>query len=223
MVIPCQVFNHNIEKGVDVMEQLAKIYKLTNKNNGFIYIGETTLTIKERIDKHLKCMRDLNDERLLYKDMREIGIEGFDIEIIDTCFERHKFIVEEHWYYYYFDQGLPMYDIKRGAKHSRNTKQRMANMRNNNNFDYSSEQFKAKMSEKTSGENNGMFNKKDDEAVNGRMVVAYDDNNNIVKTFVSVKTALQSLNIKGHVGLNRACKSGEKYKGYYWKKEWINR
>jgi NUMOD3 motif len=132
--------------------------------------------------------------------------------------------VEEHWYNHYFDKGYAMYDIKIGAKHSRNTRQRMAEIRHNNHkFDYSSEEFKHRMSEKTSGENNGMYNKKDGAAVNGRMVVAYDQEGNISHEFISVKVALQFLNVIGHTTLNRACRTGELYKGFHWKKEWINR
>lgn len=205
------------------MEELAKIYKMTNKENGQIYIGQTTLLMKDRIERHLKAMRDESDQRPLYEDLRKVGIEGFTIEIIDECFERHKFIVEEYWYSYYLAKGFPMYDIKVGSKHSKNTKQRMAQLREVSTFDYSSEVFKSKMSEKTSGENNGMFNKKDEEAVNGRMVIAYDENGNVIHQFISVKVALKYLNLKGHISLNKACRTGEKYKGYYWKKEWVNR
>jgi group I intron endonuclease len=205
------------------MDKLAKIYKMTNKKNGQIYIGQTTMSIDDRIERHLKSMRDEDDLRPLYIDMRIQGIEDFEIEIIDECFERHRFIVEAYWYNFYFEKGFPMYDIKIGSKHSRNTKQRMAEIRHVSNFDYSSDTFKTKISEKTSGENNGMFNKKDEEAVNGRMVIAYDDQGNTVHRFVSVKVALNFLNVKGHIGLNNACRNGQKYKGYYWKKEWVNR
>lgn len=205
------------------MESLAKIYKMTNKKNGQVYVGQTILSINERIERHLKSMRDESDLRPLYDDMRIQGIEDFEIEIIDECFERHKFIVEEYWYNYYCDKGSPMYDIKVGARHSKNTKQRMAEIRHETSFDYSSSSFKDKISEKTSGENNGMFNKKDEEAVNGRMVVAYDEQGNVLHRFISVKVALKFLNIKGHISLNNACRSGRKYKGFYWKKEWVNR
>lgn len=205
-------------------EQLANIYKLTSKVNGFIYIGQTTQTLEERIYNHIKSSRDTTkNNRPLYIDINEFGIEKFDAEIVDTCFERHKFILEEYWFNYYFDNGFPMYDIKIGSKHSKNTRQRMAELREKRNFDYDSPEFKVKISEKTSGENNGMFGRKNSDAVNGRMVIALDDKGDIIHEFVSVKTALQYIGIKGHIGLNNACKTGQKYKGYYWKKEWVKR
>lgn len=206
------------------MEKLAKIYKLTHKENGSIYIGHTTTNMEKRIEKHLKCMRDINDNRPLYVDMREAGgIKGFDVEVIDECFERHKFILEENWYNKLLNKGYPMYPIKAGAKHSINTKQRLMEIRTNSKFDYKSEQFKEKMSEATSGSKNGMYGKKGKNAINGRMVVAYNDNSEIVHQFNSVGQALEFLGIKGHTGLIKACRLGKKYRGYYWKKEWIDR
>ena len=223
MAIPCQVLcPYILLGGVVYMNQLAKIYKLTNTVNGYIYIGQTVLSIEERMERHMKCARK-NDKRLLYQDIKKYGLESFDIEVVDKCFERHKFIVEEYWYNYYLNKGEPMYEIKKGAKHSKNTRQRLAKARVKNGFDYSSDEFKDTMSKATSGENNGMFNKKDENAVNGRIVVAYDKKGNVAHKFVSVKMALNFLGLKGHNGLNKACRTGEEYYGYFWKKEWINR
>lgn len=204
------------------MEKLASIYKIINNVNDFVYIGVTTKTIEERFKTHIKNSRK-NYEQPLYQDIRRLGEDKFKIEKIDECFERHKFIVEEYWTDYYFEQGYPMYNIKKGACHSENTKQRMSELRQHVKFDYSSSQFKSKMSEKTSGENNGMYGKKGENAVNGRLVVAYDANENIIHTFTSVQNALRFLGIKGHSKLNEACRTGKLYKGFYWKKEWINR
>ena len=67
--------------------------------------------------------------------------------------------------------------------------------------------------------------KKDEEALNGRMVIAYSDieHKNMKYQFPSVKVAMQFLGIKGHNGLNKACRENFLYHGYYWSKEWINR
>lgn len=204
------------------MENLAKIYKMTSKINDYIYIGQTVLSIEERMESHMKRVRK-NDERLLYRDIKKHGLENFDVKVIDNCFERHKFIVEEHWYNYYLNSGEPMYEIKKGSKHSKNTKQRLAKARVSNGFDYSSDEFKDTMSKATSGENNGMFNRKGENAVNGRIVVAYTEDGSVAHKFISVKMALDFLGLKGHNGLNKACRTGEEYYGYYWKKEWIDR
>lgn len=120
-----------------------------------------------------------------------------------------------------------MYEIKMGNSHSDNTKQRLSRLRNEEKRSetYHTEEFKDKISEKTSGELNGMWGKKDEEAINGRIVIAFYDKEHtqVFKRFVSVRTALQFLGIKGHVGLLKACRNNELYHGYYWRKEWIDR
>ena len=53
-------------------------------------------------------------------------MQDFKIELLDTCFERHRFIIEEYWWNKLFEEEYLMYDIKRGNSHSHNTKQRIA-------------------------------------------------------------------------------------------------
>lgn len=204
------------------MEELANIYEILNNKTGMYYIGSTTKSLDERKLQHLKNSRE-GREGLFYDDLRGQDQDDFVIKLIDTSFLRHRFIIEEHYWHKYNKEGYPLYDIKRGASHSKNTKQRLSQSRHENGFDYSSEEFKVKMSLKTSGENNGMYGKNGEDAVNGRMVVAYDDNSSVVHRFPSVRVALEFLGIKGHTKLNEVCRTGAKYKGYFWKKEWINR
>lgn len=57
------------------------IYKIENKLNGKIYVGQTSRTLKERISEHLR------KGRLSYIDraIRYYGIENFFVEIIEHC------------------------------------------------------------------------------------------------------------------------------------------
>ena len=209
-------------------ESICTIYKITNKINNFIYVGSTIRTIEERFMEHFRPSEwENNPNSLFYADAEKYGKENFKIEAIDSCFERHRFIIEEYWWNKLYNEKYLMYDIKRGSSHSSNTKQRLSDFRNRDERMgiYKSEQFKEKISEKTQGELNGMWNKKDEEAVNGRMVIAFEDKEHtkVFQEFVSVKTALNFLGIKGHLGLNKACRTNSKYHGYYWTKEWIDR
>lgn len=204
------------------MEELANIYEIYNKIKDVYYIGSTTVTLHERKLQHQRYSRE-GREGIFYDDLRNQDEDDFTITLIDTTLLRHRFIIEEYYWYKYNKEGKPLYDIKRGASHSRNTKQRLSKSRQTSSFNYSSETFKYKMSLKTSGENNGMFGKSGENAVNGRIVVAYDEDGNVVHEFLSVRVALEFLGIKGHSKLNEACRTGEKYREYYWKKEWINR
>lgn len=192
--------------------------------NGFIYVGSTSKELQDRLREHLKpSTHKKNPNNLMYKDMEEQDKEDFVIELLDTCFERHRFIIEEYWYNKLYASNYLMYDIKRGATHSQNTKQRIAESRNNRPSEiYNSDNFKEKISEVTKGEKNGMWGKKGENAINGRMVIAYTDEQctNLFKVFPSVREACKFLETKGHSSLNAACRENLKYRGYYWKKEW---
>ena len=67
------------------------------------------------------------------------------------------------------------------------------------------------------GERNPMYGHKDETALNGKSLGAYDSEGNLIHTFNTRQMALKFLNMKGHVGLNKALREGTEYKGYYWK------
>ena len=209
-------------------EKITNIYKITNLINNYIYVGSTNKRIEQRFSEHCKPSEiSKNPNSLLYKDIAKYGKENFEVKLLDTCFERHRFIIEEYWWNKLFDEKFLMYDIKRGNALSENTKKRIARLRISKERDkaYHTDQFKTKVSQATSGELNGMYGKKDEEALNGRMVVAYEDSEHLMMKhqFPSVKTALSFIGITGHLGLNEACRNNSLYYGFYWEKEWINR
>lgn len=55
------------------------IYKITNKVNNKIYIGQTIRSLKERVQEHIRKKGTLN------KAFNKYGIENFSIEIIEKC------------------------------------------------------------------------------------------------------------------------------------------
>lgn len=201
---------------------MIKIYKITNTENGYVYIGQTERTLRERFDGHLKPSNINKSSNLLYQDILKFGKSSFTIEQIDECFDRHRFIIEEYWINKYLDDGFPIYNESGNKNKKLNRAQKIAETRLNNGFDYHSDAFRHKISEVTRGKNNGMYGKTGNKAVNGQAVIAFDDNMNVVHEFVSVRHCLEFLGIKGHSLLNKACKNGTKYKGFYWKKQWKN-
>lgn len=82
------------------------------------------------------------------------------------------------------------------------------------------EEAKKKMSQKAierdySGSRNPMYGKKDEQAINGKAVGAFDEQNNLIYSFKTKQMALRFLNLKGHIGLDKAIKNNTLYKGYY--------
>lgn len=76
------------------------IYKITNKINGKIYVGQTSLSIEKRFDKHIKCAES-KVNRHLYDSMNHYGYDNFIIEMIEDNIlkenidERERFWISE--------------------------------------------------------------------------------------------------------------------------------
>lgn len=70
------------------------VYKITNKTNGKIYIGQTKYTIEQRFLQHSKADSPLGQA------IRQFGMENFTIETIEECEtqeelnEREKFWIK---------------------------------------------------------------------------------------------------------------------------------
>ena len=83
----------NIEKG--------KIYKITNNENGLIYIGCTISSLDKRFKEHLSRCFTSNYKSKLYNSMKKYGQENFTIELIEECdlgviYETEKKYVEQY-------------------------------------------------------------------------------------------------------------------------------
>ena len=63
----------------------GKIYKITNKENGLIYIGCTINSLKKRFNEHLYRCFKTDYKSKLYNSMKKYGQENFTIELIEEC------------------------------------------------------------------------------------------------------------------------------------------
>ena len=202
---------------------IAKIYKITNTQNGWIYIGSTMKeNIEERLKEHFKDAKRNIKTNLMYEDMRKQPKEDFIIELIDTCEDRHRFIIEAYFTDEAFKKYDKVYNKKSGNNLDANTAQRIAEARKRyvqENPEFYGEEFKHKSTRP--GEKNGMFGKSGANAINGRSVYMLDDNKQIIRIFPSVEETKKFLHTKAHTALCKACRNGTKYKGYYWAKEWV--
>ena len=59
------------------------IYKITNKINGKLYIGQTIFTIEKRWHEHL--LNSKLDNQYLCRAIRKHGSENFEIKAIIKC------------------------------------------------------------------------------------------------------------------------------------------
>lgn len=86
------------------------IYKITNRINGKIYIGQS-IDIQYRWKQHLKALNDNKYSHLkIYQAFKKYGIENFSFEIIEQCTENDLDEREKYWIKYYdsYNSGYNM-------------------------------------------------------------------------------------------------------------------
>jgi group I intron endonuclease len=85
---------------------MAYIYKITNTQNGKIYIGKTLNAVEKRFGEHCRdYLRERCEKRPLYAAMRKYGVDNFIVETIeetDNPDERERYWIE---YYGSFKNG----------------------------------------------------------------------------------------------------------------------
>ena len=63
---------------------ICGIYKITNKINNKVYIGQS-IDIYERWKEYFGCINDLSCNRYIHRAIRKYGLENFNFEIIKEC------------------------------------------------------------------------------------------------------------------------------------------
>ena len=190
------------------------IYKITNKLNNKIYIGQTIQTLKERWQGHLQCMKK-GDNRHLYQSMRKYGADNFQIEQIDSATSLEELNQKEYYWVNFYntknslsgynnmDGGVanPMnfLDIKEKHDHTMRTQEvrekismSMKKLRETYGF---SETTRKKISEKLKGNQHFKGKKRTKSAIEKtaqslrKSVYCVDLLGNEIATFDSVKSA----------------------------------
>ena len=196
------------------------IYKVTNKINNKIYIGQTIRTLEERIKEHT---RKRNSS--LYKAFNKYGIENFEIEIIDKCDTTEELNKKEIYWIKYYDCLVPKgYNLCEGGgqtngyQHREESKIKMSNNRGryygeNNPFYGKTHTLEQK--QKWSKERKGKdLSKAIEKSIKSRQrkVINLDT----MEIFNSIKEASEKYNLKD-THITRVCK-GKRNKtgGYRW-------
>ena len=100
------------------------IYKITNKINGKIYIGQTTRTVEQRFKEHMESPYPLGNA------LRFHGIENFTVEIIAECDNQEQLNEREIHFIAEYDCMVPKgYNCNEGGHNgsaSEETKSRIS-------------------------------------------------------------------------------------------------
>ena len=105
------------------------IYKIVNKINNKVYIGQS-INIDKRIKEHFwksQCEKDVSYNSALHNAIRKYGKENFEWEVIEEC--KIEEIDEKERYYIQFYNSLTPngYNILEGVK---NLEQNLINVKN---------------------------------------------------------------------------------------------
>ena len=92
------------------------IYKITNQLNSMVYIGQTTRTLKKRMQEHL--YNSVNPQYKSYIDraIGKYGIDAFDVSVIEECETAEELKEREiFWIAFYNCQSPNGYNITAGG------------------------------------------------------------------------------------------------------------
>ena len=75
------------------------VYKITNKLNGDCYVGSSK-DIGKRWKKHIYLheSKGRHREYFIYRAMRKYGIENFEFEVLETCVDSERILLEQKYY-----------------------------------------------------------------------------------------------------------------------------
>jgi group I intron endonuclease len=102
------------------------IYKITNKLNGKIYVGQTIRSLQERWRCH-QCSEACTH---LHRAIKKYGVENFIVEQIDVATNREELnLKEQYWIEHYNCISPNGYNLQNGGKHfnvSAETRERLS-------------------------------------------------------------------------------------------------
>lgn len=90
------------------------IYKITNKINGKVYIGQTTDSLSRRKSEHIQAATSGSKSKL-YSAMRKYGVENFEFEQIDTANTKDELNYKEIKYIVEYDSVRTGYNMYYGG------------------------------------------------------------------------------------------------------------
>ena len=209
------------------------VYKHTNKINGKVYIGQTCR-------KYLSMRYGKNGEGYInspyfYNAIQKYGWDNFEHEIIHTDLTQEEADIkekeliklyrsDEKEYGYNLQSGGHTNNMTEEIKNniSRSNLNRLQNNRNQTGESFS-EQHREKLRQKSLQQEHKKITEEQRKKISSSVQHTrnsifgmYDDNNNLIKVFLTIKDILSFLNLRDDGELRKARKTGKKYHGYYW-------
>lgn len=88
------------------------IYKIENKTNGKVYIGQTIQKLQERIYRHTST----RSKSAISLAIRKYGLDNFEVSTIQTCESQEELNAAEYYWVNHYDCISPKgYNLKEGG------------------------------------------------------------------------------------------------------------
>lgn len=99
--------------------QRGIIYKITNKTNGYSYIGLTTKSLERRFNRHLQDAKS-GSSYVFHRALMEYGEENFEKEVLENNIPRENLPEREiywiaHYHTWIMDEQCKGYNMTRGG------------------------------------------------------------------------------------------------------------
>lgn len=108
--------------------KIGLIYQYKNKINGKIYIGQTKLSLEKRHQRHIKSMKDENENTYFHRALRKYGIDNFELTVIEDEVPIELLDEKEIYYIKHFDSFYTSnkgYNMTKGGVNSYNGNQKI--------------------------------------------------------------------------------------------------
>ena len=79
------------------------IYKITNKVNDKVYIGQSIRPVKKRFNRHLNDALNNKLDTHFARAIRKYGKDNFICEVIDTATNQNDLTLKEQYWIRYYD------------------------------------------------------------------------------------------------------------------------
>lgn len=205
---------------------MGYIYKITNKEDGKIYIGQTTQILEDRWRQHKKIGSNC---RYLKRAFNKYGIHNFEFKLICICFDEDLDKYEIQYMEKYSSMVPNGYNLRKGGnsgKHHEETKKKISDSlkgrtdiinAKNRLGKHHSEETKKKISESLKDRTDIVRHS----YYKNKKINQYDLNNNFIKSFNNIILASRYNNISRN-GISKCCSNQQKTAGgFIWKMESI--
>ena len=220
---------------------MGYIYKITNKEDGKIYIGQTTQILEDRWRQHKKIGSNC---RYLKRAFNKYGIHNFEFKLICICFDEDLDKYEIQYMEKYSSMVPNGYNLRKGGnggKHHEETKKKISDSLKGRTDIFRpnlgktvSVETKKKISNALKGRTDiirpshhlgkphteetkkkmSMWHK-----LKGKKIIQYDSNDNFIKIFLTINDAIKENDIS-ESSIRRCCRNQNKIlKGFKWKYE----